>query len=1019
MFFSRKSIVIFLTLAILFSQAPCCILPVQAAVDGVIPTFQVEPPQGGTAEEILESTYPANNQIGVEVKPAIKLSFKYPIEINDKGLITLKTGDEAYILNVGNIHLSEDEKTLIVDIGRIGELPLRRGTHYKAEVGAGTIKLKDYSITNETITINFVTRSEGQSPKVLGYSSYINGSDDIKYISSTRLSPDGYIYIQFDRNIQWEKNTDNQQLLEESKLYRIPKPKETTYDETGVIYDKAFEFEPGITQSDLESEEFWQEIGISDIQIVNNNTIRVKPELPLLHCNQYKLVIKKEFVEDTNGYALQDDVDFYFWTSPSSSRPVLALEGIEGITPIQIEDDPATSGRTIRVIGTNAYGPDKPIVFTIRGEVIPKADEISALERITLIEGYNNSTKVKISKVRFDYYIEGGDKKTKLFIYPETELKPGRYYVLTVLGNVLQNRSLQFLHRIDFKFIVGGNGEQAGIYKIEPDTFGLFDIYQGNVNFTIKGFDFKEDVEYVELKMISGENAGTVQTAVYKRDIEFRSVTDVIVKLQDQEVINTLFEGGAGEYEIKVFEGNGRPAAYNPDVRLKILSRGKPKVLVTDPVAGDIWFNEKALNAVSIDGITRYFLKITFEDIDGSLSFNSGAGLDLLQTSSLYSEGQNEVSMIDREFLNFIQNLEDLEEKNTYISKYIFVKNTDAKEAYLYIPVKPLRSQTTYTATINANIVYFSGNDDTAEANDTISWSFTTNAIPVISDVLTGSVVEDYDEDKPIILKGDFFDLRNVEVYFNNTRARRVRIVTDENGKNMLEVYLPDGRNRLEPGIYTIRVRNDRDHEFEVFGAMSVVKEGQHIPNEEYKVKVEERMGRVESNILRSEDTLVLNRNYTDRRSVEADLDELMGEDVLIRKVRFDGRRNDRIGTFETSSKWANITLYDVGCDNYNSDNKPEIALGRIDPRLAQTLEQKLQRRKIRSEFIQVTGENVRFSRFSVDIPFKGSNGDNLKVLRYDLENREFRDEVFWADSINKTVTINSFYSGIFVVVEE
>ena len=98
---------------------------------------------------------------------------------------------------------------------------------------------------------------------------------------------------------------------------------------------------------------------------------------------------------------------------------------------------------------------------------------------------------------------------------------------------------------------------------------------------------------------------------------------------------------------------------------------------------------------------------------------------------------------------------------------------------------------------------------------------------------------------------------------------------------------------------------------------------------------------------------------------------------------------------------------------------KPEIALGRIDPRLTQTLEQKLQRRKIRSEFIQVTGENVRFSRFSVDIPFKGSNGDNLKVLRYDLENREFRDEVFWADSINKTVTINSFYSGIFVVVEE
>ena len=74
------------------------------------------------------------------------------------------------------------------------------------------------------------------------------------------------------------------------------------------------------------------------------------------------------------------------------------------------------------MIGTNAYGPDKPIVFTIKGEVV-KADEISALERITLIEGYNNSTKVKISRFGSIIILKVATK-TKLFIYPETELSP-------------------------------------------------------------------------------------------------------------------------------------------------------------------------------------------------------------------------------------------------------------------------------------------------------------------------------------------------------------------------------------------------------------------------------------------------------------------------------------------------------------------------------------------------------------------------------------------------------------------
>lgn len=288
-----------------------------------------------------------------------------------------------------------------------------------------------------------------------------------------------------------------------------------------------------------------------------------------------------------------------------------------------------------------------------------------------------------------------------------------------------------------------------------------------------------------------------------------------------------------------------------------------------------------------------------------------------------------------------------------------------------------------------------------------------------IVQIETGSVVEYYDEDNPIILQGDFFDERNVEVYFNDTRARRVKIVTDEDGKILLEVYLPSGRNRLEPGIYTIRVRNNRDPEFEVFGALSVVKEGRHIPDEEYRIKVEGRMGEVQGSLSKSEDVLILNRDYTDRREVEVDLDELMGEEVLLRKIRFDGRRNDRITTLEALSKWADITLYNVGRTYYDEDEEPDIALGRVEPQVAQNMRQRLGRRKIKSEFIQVIGENVQFASLQITMPFKESDGDNLKVLRYNPARMEFSEEYFWVDRIEKTVTVSGFYPGIFVVVEE
>lgn len=121
----------------------------------------------------------------------------------------------------------------------------------------------------------------------------------------------------------------------------------------------------------------------------------------------------------------------------------------------------------------------------------------------------------------------------------------------------------------------------------------------------------------------------------------------------------------------------------------------------------------------------------------------------------------------------------------------------------------------------------------------------------------------------------------------------------------------------------------------------------------------------------------------------------------------------------ETLSKWADITLYNVGQANYDRDEEPDIALGRVEPQVAQNIKQRLGRQKTKSEFIQVMGENVRFTSLRIAVPFKESDGNNLKVLRYDPDMREFTEEYFWVNKIEKTVTVSGFYPGIFVVVVE
>lgn len=956
-----------------------------------------------TTYNMLSSTYPESGKQGVEVEPTIKFTFRYPVEILNRDNITVKSGEEQYSLDKSKIYLSSEGKTLNIDINDDPN-PLRRSTPYTVRLGAGCVRFRDYNnITNDDMVLNFTTSGEGQRPEISGFSSSPYGGDDITSLSGTRLSGDGSIYIRFDRNIKWDREKDKLNLQDMVKLYKIPKPLETAYDPSGRLYDSVVEYVYGQGIPGVNPDES-QRVPVSRINIVNGNTLEVKPGFSLMNINRYRLFIDKRIVEDSYGYNPEKDIIFYFWTAPAAGSSAVHWMGIS----------------SSRIYGAPAYSDSNPIVLNTDGEVIFKAGDTAAFNRIVLSEGYNTGAGVNIERVRLEYYFENGVKKTRIKIFPEHQLQWGKLYKLSIGEDVFESRQGVFLSAMNMEFVVQGNAaESCGIYSISSSSLNVLDIYNGGASFTIRGYNFTEDVEKVELLPVAGNAAGGPALTIGKQDLEFENVTEITVKLRDSGVVNSLGrDSGSGTYAVRLyFTGENNPVE-NDGVRLEISPRGKPVVKSTYPGDDGAWYNEKELSPRYINGVERFFLKVTFSDVDGSLAFDETGGLDLLRTSTLYSQGQNEISMIDTEFLNYIYNIQDETLKKSYISNYIFVKNSSTKEAYLYIPVKPLKSQTTYTVMINAGIVYYGGQDEISSGNDVITWSFTTMAVPVVTGVESGSVAENYDEDVPIILKGNYFNDSDVKVYFNDIKARKVKTDTAEDGSPVLKVYLPSGSDRLEPGIYTVKIVNDDDHEYQIYGALSVVKEGRSKPQEDYVLKYQGRLGDVRGSFEKSEDTFMLDRDYTDKSHLELDLDELMGPDVLVRKIRFRGSEKDKIEILDILSKWADISLYNVTLDPLAKSRDVEIILGRVEPSISQKLKSGLGIGRVKSDLIRVTGENFKVTGIKVVIPFKESNGDNLKALRYDEDLRTWQEEYFTVNKPDGTVNITSQHPGIFAVVE-
>lgn len=1015
--------------------------------------------------KLVESTSPANNAEGVSLEPTIEFKFKYPVVIEDGTALSLQTEDDSggYVPDM-DYTLSTDGKSLKVTLRSTdGEnfYPLRKSTLYTFTLGEGAVKLDDYDdqngdpIVNEEIILHFITTGDSESPAVTAYSSNTSKSDDITGIDTTQLDSSGSIYIHFDRAIKQDEFTKDHTLTEAVELYEIPEADETDYDPQGNFFDKNISYRPfsvseavyeilpfSVPDSDgvtgLENPENLEKIPVEKVEIVSSTMLKITPGSSLYNLNKYKMLVDRDYIESQNGVNIEGNIEFTFWTKAAGTAVVPSWAGVSETGAQSIIENTGTPYKSYTVFGAPQYSSTKPIVLNISREIIVHAqDEVvqeypkqitritfDALKQITLTDVYQPDETKKLKSValyELEYYFENGIKKTRLSLYPDKALENGKYYKLSIPAGVFESRSGHDLGAIEVNFTVAGDSTGArGVYTLEDYTFKAVDLkMDGEVEFKIIGYNFVEAVDRVVLTATTGSHAGESLT-IGADSIFFEDVTTLRVKIEDEIADKLCTEEYAGTYTVTVFFSDAPDTGYPSPVSLSVLPKDKPEVIEKYPSSSSssTWFDEFSLNPKTIDGTKRYFLRVTFRDPDGKLVFNSPAGLSTLRDSStVYAQG-SEATMIDRDFLTSILNMEEAK-RQTYIDNYLFTKDTSEREAYLYIPVKLLRPQTTYSVSIMPEIVYFSDMDVQEGSNDTITWSFSTMASPVVRSVSVGSVSEDYDEDDPIILTGDLFYESSVEVYFNDVEAEKVVVGTDSDGNKYLKVYLPDGSDRLEPGTYDITVRNDSNHERISYGMLSVVKAGDYVPEEGARVKGKYRGEEIVSNVKVSEDTITIPSRYNDNSNIRLDLDELVGEEVLVRKLKMDGDYGHTVGTLETTSGWCNIAISGLTLDSSAEDDEIVLNLGRVEPVVKERLKTKLRGKTLKSEFIQVTGSNFKLDYVTLSIPVSNSNGKNLKVLRYDEETGNWSTLSCTVNLPDMRVEVAGSKPGIFVVVEE
>lgn len=659
---------------------------------------------------------------------------------------------------------------------------------------------------------------------------------------------------------------------------------------------------------------------------------------------------------------------------------------------------------------------------------VSKDGVISAISdtNVVLVKGWKNGKvfieiNLKVErKLATDYcqveyyYDEDGNKNTKILLYPnKDELDYGKRYTLDVPKGTFVSRDGSPMDRLNIEFITNGDlNETIGIEKLEGNILNIEDLFRNKKGeFYIHGYNFNEAIQRIELIPVSGSTTITVP----KKHIYYQGLTKIKVVLKD-EILDQTINQGQDNYKVKiVFKSSA--AVTTTDLFVEVVQMGAPVVLDRIPDTNET-FDELDLEHDVDDNFTkgRYFMKIIFDDPDGSLEFVEddmvlSTGLQKLMTSRVTTSGST-ATIIDTDFINNIKAVGDLDVKE-YINKYLFVKDVENKRATLYIPVKVMRASTSYNIIINSSIVR-----NYAKTNEVIRWDIKTQNVPIISDVITGSIIEDYDDDKPVIIKGDNFS-ENSRVYLNDEEADDVDYKEIEvNGVTykFLYIYLPDD---LDPGIYTIRVKNDQNHEAIEYGAFSIVQEGDFVPDDYFEYLDEVREGIVKKDSKLSEGIIDIEKKYNDDSELEFDLDELMGLNTYIRKLSIEGDEDEYINSIKTYSKWADIEVRYAKITDEDYSDEFVIYLGRVEDNIKRNLSTRLNK-IIKSEFIQVRGENFDCREIRVSMPIIYKTSPMLRVYRYDESLRVFEEiRDINVDMVNKKVSFTSYNQGIFVVVEE
>lgn len=999
----------------------------------------------------VETTLPINGGKNIELEPIIKIKFKEPMEKridNLNGSIDITNISKGEEYTKFNASLEAGGRELHIETNynsKEESKPLETNTNYRVTIPKGILKIKDTSITNQKIITAFTTTDDTNGPIATQYTSTYKGNDDIRDINKTKLGIDESIYIKFSTDIRADAKSGYNDIKKAIHLYKVPKADESGFDSDNYVYDKKFTYTYHLDDKEYKPIETKEEIFIKEVKLKEDNkTLEIVPRDKLNHLQQYLIKIENDAVEDGYSNNLEKDLIVPIWTEGYS----------DNTTPKwNIKNQEDTTSQT-KVIDNEApvYGleNDTPIVLKVIGEVIPnpynrslKVEENSslyenAIENIKLHEFYaaptKNRVELKIAKYEIEY---DKNRNTTIYLYPaytdpddstkygDRQLHNGKKYTLEIPKGTFKTRGEKDLKTLKMEFITEQGGSKKKIYYLENNYIDSEDILMNKeIKFYIRGYNFHKNYSHIELI----PDGGDISISIPKEDIAYNDPTSLTVTLNLNEDGKMKLEPRTKTSKYKVITNfddtiNGLDsvidAVYsdpnNEDLYLNINPIGKPEIDIKYPAGDeDEWFNEKNLMKIG----NTYFLKVVFYDYGNKLTLTD---ISKLREIRVYASGSKK-NMVDTGFITEIENMEDAEKRQKRIAEDIFVKKEGSGEAILYIPINPLRSQTTYDVILAADIIQYK--DISGTGNDRIEWAFTTTANPVVKEVIVATVPEDYDEDEPIYISGDFFG-DDITVYFNSERAdrvyrdtRTVRIDGEEVEETFLKIYLPEGNDRLEEGVYDIYVENDSDHETIKYGSLSVVKSGDYIPNEEYRVKNDSKKGEVKGKIKISEDIIELDSKYSDEQFLELDFDELMGQDVLIKKIKYKGEKGDFIDILETKSMAANISLHRVTLDNDEDEENITINLGQVEPTIKQILKKKLAGKRIKSDFIQVSGENYILENMTLEIPYKNSNGKGLEVLRYDEATRSFYKVESTVNLIDKVISVKSDKKGIFIAVE-